>query len=134
MRAYTKNVRESEILADALPFPREIPQEYESAHQEPIFDPKRHLALEPPAQVWRLAEFGYGEEEIRRCASDVAVAGPFRLLSAEGVAAARSVALSLRSMSQISNRTANYLAGGVYRSKFLRDLCECRQITDFLSN
>src|SRR5579872_5689492 len=125
---------DKEIRADPLAFPRDFPPQYKSGHDEPTFDPQRHLALEAPMQVWSLADLGYTAAEISGCASDIAVAGPFRLLSAEGVAAARSVALSLRSMSQISNRTANYLAGGVYRSKFLRDLCECRQITDFLSN
>jgi len=64
----------------------------------------------------------------------VAVAGPFRLLSEEGVAAARSVALSLRDSSLTSDRTAKYLPGGVYRSRFLRDLCNCEEIADFLSD
>jgi hypothetical protein len=118
---------------DALPFPRELPPTYEAIRSEAIFDPKRHLALERPKQVWRLSDFGYGAEDIRHCASEVAVAGPFRLLSEEGVAALRRVALELRDMRQASNRTANYLAGGAYRSKFLRDLCNCSQITDFLS-
>jgi len=122
------------VLATPLPFPAEWPATYEAIADEPVFDPVRHLTLEPPRQVWRLEELGYTPEEIRNCATDVAVAGPFRVLSEEGTAAARSVALALRTLSQTSDRTAKYLAGGVYRSRFLRDLCNCPKITDFLSD
>ena len=120
--------------ATPLSFPRERPQTYEPIPDEPAFDPARHLALEPPREVWHLSDFGYTAGEIHECASKVAVAGPFRLLSDEGVAAARSVALSLRESCRTSDRTAKYVAGGVYRSKFLRDLCNCTQISDFLSD
>ncbi len=122
-----------DMPVDPLPFPREPPPPYEAIRNETTFKPERHLALERPTQVWRLSDFGYGAAQILNCASEIAVAGPFRLLSEEGVAAVRSVALALRDMRQTSDRTANYLAGGVYRSKFLRDLCACTQITDFLS-
>ena len=121
------------MSANPLPFPRELPPTYEAIRDEPAFDPDRHLALEAPSRIWRLADFGYSSAQIRNCASAVAVAGPFRLLSAEGAGAARAVALALRNMRQAGDRTANYLAGGVYRSKFLRDLCRCPQIVDFLS-
>jgi len=119
--------------ADPLSFPQELPPTYQPLADEPRFDPARHLALEHPQQIWRLAELGYTPAQIRACASEVAVAGPFRLLSAAGVAAARSVALSLRAHSLSGDRTASYLAGGVYRSRFLRDLCNCTQLTAFLS-
>jgi hypothetical protein len=122
------------VLAAALPFPAELPATYQAIADEPVFDPVRHLALEPPRQVWRLEDLGYAAEEIRKCATDVAVAGPFRVLSEEGTVAARSVAVALRKLSQSSDRTAKYLPGGVYRSKFLRDLCNCPKITDFLSD
>lgn len=122
------------MLAAPLPIPHEAPASYTAIANDPTFDPVRHLALEPPKNVWRLAEFGYTAAEIGECASEVAVAGPFRLLSEEGAALARSVALSLRDSCLTSDRTAKYLAGGVYRSKFLRDLCNCPQITDFLSD
>jgi hypothetical protein len=121
------------MLADPLSFPQELPPTYQTLVDEPAFDPARHLALERPRQVWRLAELGYTPAQIRDCASEIAVAGPFRLLSEEGVAAARAVALSLRAHCLTSDRTARYLAGGVYRSRFLRDLCGCAQISAFLS-
>jgi len=122
------------VFATPLPFPAEFPATYEAIADEPAFDPARHLALEPPRQVWRLGDLGYGVDEIRKCATDVAVAGTFRVLSEEGAAAARSVALALRKLSQTSDRTAKYLPGGVYRSRFLRDLCNCPKVTDFVSD
>jgi hypothetical protein len=122
------------MLSAPLPFPRELPPTYAAIPNEPAFDPARHLALEPPRNVWRLSDLGYTAADIAECASEVAVAGPFRLLSEEGVTLARSVALSLRDLCRTSDRTAKYLTGGVYRSKFLRDLCNCAWITDFLSD
>jgi hypothetical protein len=122
------------MLSAPLPFPLELPPTYEAIPDEPTFDPARHLALEPPRNRWRLSDLGYTAADISECASDVAVAGPFRLLSEEGVALARSVALSLRDLCRTGDRTAKYLTGGVYRSKFLRDLCNCTQIADFLSD
>jgi hypothetical protein len=121
------------MLADPLSFPQELPPTYQPLTDEPAFDPARHLALERPRQVWQLAELGYTPAQIEACASEVAVAGPLRLLSEEGVAAARAVALSLRAHCLTSDRTARYLAGGVYRSRFLRDLCNCAPVTAFLS-
>ena len=121
------------MLAEPLVFPRQAPPTYEQLRDEPAFDPRRHLALEPPSKVWTLSDLGYPAARIRECASEVAVAGPFRLLSPEGVEAARTVAAALRRVSRTSDRTANYVAGGVYRSRFLRELCQCREITGFLS-
>jgi hypothetical protein len=121
------------MLAAAPPFPKEPPREYEMLRDEPTFDPARHLALEPPANTWRLADFGYGEGDIRNCASQVAVAGPFRLLSEEGVALARATAIALKQWRFFGDRTASYLPGGVYRSRFLRDLCNCPLVAEFMS-
>jgi hypothetical protein len=121
------------MLADELPFPSTRPQGYEQLRDEPVFDPQRHLALEPPSQSWTLNDFGYSNEEAAKCASQIAIAGPIRLLSEEGAEAARTVAGALRGSRQGSDRTANYLAGGVYRSRFLRDLCNCPQVTAFFS-
>jgi hypothetical protein len=122
------------MSAEPLPFPRQLPPTYAMIRDEPAFDPVRHLALEAPQRVWRLSDFGYSPAQISECASEIAVAGPFRLLSDEGVAAARSVALALRDMRRSGDRTANYLTGGAYRSRFLRDLCNCAQITEHLSS
>lgn len=122
------------MLTSAPPFPKELPLGYEMLDDEPAFDPERHLALEPPANVWRLADLGYGENDIRECASEVAVAGPFRLLSEEGVAVARTIALRLKKSRVFGDRTASFLPGGVYRSRFLRDLCNCPVVAKFVSD
>jgi hypothetical protein len=121
------------MLAEPLLFPLQMPPTYERLEAEPTFDARRHLALEAPAKTWSLSDLGYSAARLQESASDVAVAGPFRLLSPEGVEAARTVAASLRQVRRTSDRTANYVAGGVYRSRFLRDLCQCKEITVFLS-
>lgn len=121
------------MLADPPSFPSTRPSSYGQLRDEPVFDPKRHLALEPPSQRWTLDDLGYTEEEAETCASRVAVAGPLRLLSDQGAEAARAVALALNDSRQAGDRTASYLAGGAYRSRFLRDLCNCTEVTAFLS-
>jgi hypothetical protein len=127
-------MRAAIMLANPLPHPATRPSGYEQLREEPVFDPQRHLALEPPTQRWTLDDFGYTKDEAKVCASQLAVAGPFRLLSGDGAEAARGVARALRDSRQASDRTASYLAGGVYRSKFMRDLCNCPQVTRFMSD
>lgn len=70
----------------AVPFPEHPPAGYRWLAGEPPFDPDRHLALEPPAEVVTLAEFGYPDAEIEPTATPVAVSAPFRVLSDEGAA------------------------------------------------
>ncbi len=117
------------------PFPRDLPEGYQQLPDETRYDPELHLALEFPQRVWSLEEFGYTPAQIEKCASPVAVTSPFRLLSDEGLAALYQVATRLKSVcSNISgNRTPRHLAGGVYRSQFLRDLCACPVILAHMS-
>jgi hypothetical protein len=121
------------MRAESLSFPSTCPSGYAELRDEPVFDPRRHLSLEPPAQVWTLDDFGYTREEAKACASQIAIAGPIRLLSEEGAGAVRTVARALRGNRLSGDRTASYLAGGVYQSSFLRELCNCPAITAFLS-
>jgi hypothetical protein len=121
------------MFANPLPLPTSRPRAYGQLTEEPVFDPRLHLALEPPARCWSLADFGYTPVETQQCLTGIAVAGPFRVLSEAGVAAARSVALALQDGRQTSDRTASYLAGGVYRSAFFRDLCNSPELAGFLS-
>ena len=118
----------------ALPMPHS-PAAYPAFDDGVVFDPARHLALEFPERKWTLAEFGYSEEAIAQCASPVAVTSPFRILSDQGVADLHDLATRLKSVcSKIEgNRTPQHLAGGVYRSKFLRDLCHCPQLLAHMS-
>jgi hypothetical protein len=121
------------IWAEDLPFPERGPGVYEALANEPSYDPRRHLALELPANVRTLADFAYAGSDIANVASPVAITSPFRLLSDEGVAAMRQVALALRDERIAGERTASFLTGGVYRSKFLRNFCACPVVIEFLS-
>ena len=121
------------MLAKPPPYPDQGPEAYRPLVDEPRFDPERHLALEAPEAVWRLEDFGYDDRTIAGCATDIAVAGPFRLLSDEGVICLREVALALREARTSGDRTASFLTGGVYRSCFLRDLCRSPEVTALLS-
>jgi len=119
----------------ACSFPSEVPEGYFPLRTEPIFDPARHLALEAPSRFWTLEDFGYGEAVIAATPSPVAAAGPFRVLSDEGVAATLEVCRALRDQrrKESGQRTAAYVSGAVYRSRFLRDLTACPDIAAFLS-
>lgn len=121
------------MLASALPFPEQTPAEYAIELNEPRFEPGLHLALEAPAHVWSLADLGYTPAETKECASQLAITAPFRLLSDAGVAQVRRIAINLREKRRTSARTASYLTGGVYRSRFLRDLCNSPEIAHHLS-
>lgn len=126
---------------EPLPFPASLPEGYEMREDEPPFDPARHLALEQPSGSWSLAELGYEAAWIARRPSPLAVAGPFRLLSPEGAATLEAIALDLRRHAQQtgrlegfeSNRNQTFLAGGAYRSRFIRALCHCPDVLEFCS-
>jgi len=125
------------FYADTLEFPKDIPAFYEEkVFDEPIFDPNVHLALpfKRPDQIWTLQDLGYSSEEIsNNCASKLGVTSTFKLLTEEGVSALRDVCLKLYKHHQTHIRTADFVRGGVYRSKFLKDLCLNPEITSFLS-
>lgn len=121
------------ILAEELPFPARAPDVYETLSNEPGYDPRQHLAPEFPSKIWTLADFAYDESDIANVPGPVAITTPFRLMSDEGIAAMRQVALALRDKRVSGERTASFLTGGVYRSKFLRDFCACPVVIDFLS-
>lgn len=122
--------------ARPLALPRDRPEGYRPLEREPRFDPSRHLALEPPACSWSLEEFGYDADAIAATPSPVAAAGPFRLLSEEGAAAAREVCAALRDeglAGGVGLRTGAFAEGAVYRSAFLRDLCDSPEAAAFVS-
>ena len=84
------------MTVSALPFPKSTPDGYRLLADEPVFDPARHLALEAPEQIWTLADFGYDDAVIASTPSTIAAAGPFRVMSDEGVEALRQVCRALR--------------------------------------
>jgi hypothetical protein len=125
--------QKTSVLAEPIAFPLDLPSGYEYLPDEPTFNPQLHLALEKPTQLHRLADLGYEDSIIAQCPTDLAVAGPMRLLSDEGVKALHEVSLGLRRYRQGCERIPNMVRGAVYRSRFMRDLCLCPMITDFLS-
>jgi len=115
-------------------FPTQLPEGYSELDDEPAFDPARHLALEAPHHVLTLDAFGYGADIIARCPTGIAVAGPFRILSEEGAAALQAVAARLYGFRRVADkRTASYVTGVVYRSRFIRDLVAAPALLDHLS-
>lgn len=126
------------MLAEPIAFPNARPPGYEPLGQEPIFDPSRHLALERPSKIMTLKDFGYDDETIAACPSELVMTSPFRIMSAEGVALLHEVALALKAQRFTTNRTgANRLKfnirGAGYRSKFVRDFVTCTLVEEFLS-
>ena len=116
----------------AVAFPDHLPSGYCWFDDEPVFDPSVHLALEEPAEVFYLRDFGYSDEEIATKASPVATSSPFRVMSDEGARVLLQVARKLRAHAISCERIDNMVRGGCYRSRFLRDLCLEPSITAML--
>ena len=115
-------------------FPSTSPKGYQYLDNEPTYNPKIHLALEHPKESLSLQDLGYSEEEIAKCPTNFGVSGVARLLSDEGVKVLMEVAQALKKYSASGGDRIQYmLRGGVYRSKFLRDLCLCSEVSKFMS-
>ncbi len=123
------------MLASPLPLPYDRPASITRVLEEPDFDPRRHLALEMPERIWSLEEFGYDAAVRARTPSPVAITSVFRVLSDEGVAALQFVLRSLKSDQHVSTgrRLSVFLTGGVYRSRFLRDLVSSPLLVEHFS-
>ena len=111
-----------------------FPEGFQALENEPEFCPSRHLALEAPREVFELSSFGYSPSEVASCPSDFAITDAFRILSDEGVACLYEVSKQLEAFATSNPRIERCTRGGVYRSKFLRDLCLCPEITEFISS
>ena len=119
--------------ARQLAFPAAHPEGFPPLQDEPRFDPGRHLAISRPEQVTSLKAFGYGDDEIASCPTSLAVTSPFRILSDEGVACLQEVARGLEPYTRSIERISRMVRGGVYQSKFLRDLCTAPELTEAIS-
>lgn len=120
-------------LAHPLAFPEARPSGYLPLEREPQFDPARHLALERPEMVVSLEDLGYGPEDIAGCPTTLGITSCFRVLSDEGVECLLEVVRSLECFTTSNPRIARNVRGGVYRSRFLRDLCLSPDIADTVS-
>ena len=112
----------------------ELPLGFERLKDEPEFNPARHLALEMPEVIESLSDFGYDDEAIAACPSDFAVTSVFRVLSDEGADCLRAVCDQLEAFTTSNARIDRNVRGGVYRSRFLRDLCLSPDVTAFMSH
>ena len=120
---------------EAVRFPASQPAGYEWFDDEPVFDPDRHLALTEPDHVVSLADLGYSPDEIAGTATDIAISAPFRILSDEGAEIMLATARRLREFCRpAGDRIEHTVRGGVYRSRWLRDLCLSPDVAEHLSN
>tara|TARA_B100000029_G_scaffold310679_1_gene303190 strand:- start:311 stop:1342 length:1032 start_codon:yes stop_codon:yes gene_type:complete len=121
----------------SIPFPNIVPEAYARLVDEPVFNPARHLALEPPTRTRTLHELGYTDQDLCNTPTPFAVAGPFRVLSDEGLTALRAVSDAFRASDNRleHDEGAAYLKprGANYSSRFVRDLSHCPQLSEFLS-
>lgn len=121
-------------LAEELLFPSNLPHGFMSLPETTVFDPSVHLQLEKPTEVYALADLGYSPEDIASCPTTFGATSVFRILSDEGAAALLDVARQLEAFTTSNARIARNVRGGAYRSKFLRDLCLCPEVTAFMSD
>jgi len=125
----------NKLLNSPITFPNTLPDGYYYIEDEPVYDPKKHLALEYSKESISLQDLGYSDEEISKCPTELAISGVVRLLSDEGARVLMQSAQSLRKYSSSGGDRIQYLLRGcVYRSRFLRDLCLCPKVSDFLSD
>ena len=122
------------LMNQPITFPKTLPKGYKYLDKEPTYKPDIHLALEYPKKSLSLRDLGYSEEDITKCPTEFGVSGIARLLSDEGVKELMSVVKSLKGFSVSGGDRIQYmLRGTVYRSRFLRDLCLCPKVSEFLS-
>ena len=109
------------------------PAGFDEFDKEPAFDASQHLQLEAPTDVYGLEDLNYDAETIAHAPAKFAATSVFRVLSDEGAALLYETVKRLEPFATSNARIERNVRGGVYRSKFLRDLCVCPEITDFLS-
>lgn len=119
--------------AHPLAFPDGRPDGFPVLADEPEFDAARHLAIEAPAEIYTLEDFGYGEDEIAASPSAIAATSAFRMLSDEGVACLQQVARKLEPYARGIERISRMVRGGVYQSSFLRDFCRSPELAEAMS-
>ncbi len=130
---FKQSYRQENVVAQPISFPESSPAGFTVLPNEPTYDPQRHLALEKPTEIRRLADLGYDNTVIAQCPTEVAITSPFRLLSEEGVAALHEVSLALQNYRKSCDRIPNMVRGAAYRSAFVRSLCLCPIVSEFLS-
>ena len=110
------------------------PDGFEHIDDKIKFDPNKHLKLEKPSEIFSLKSFGYSEKDIKESPVNFATTSVFRVLSDEGCEALLDVSRKLEKFTTSSPRISRNVRGGVYRSRFLRDLCLSDEVNLFLSD
>lgn len=110
------------------------PKDFELINENVIFNPKKHLQLEEPKEIFSLKDFGYSSEVISNSPANFAATSVFRILSDEGSEILLETTKKLEKYTTSNPRIDRNVRGGVYRSNFLRDLCLSEEISEFLSN
>lgn len=98
------------------------------------FSARRHLAPGRPRRRIRLDEIGYSRRQAEGFPGPVALAGPFRLLSEEGVRTAGRIIRRLARERRLAPDLPSLIRGGVYRSRFLDGLCASPEVTAHVSH
>mmetsp|Transcript_2794 Transcript_2794/g.4786 ORF Transcript_2794/g.4786 Transcript_2794/m.4786 type:complete len:353 (+) Transcript_2794:40-1098(+) len=100
------------------------------------FDAEKHLQIEPPAFIkdlnFRNVPFPFSAEE-QKVKGNLAYTTSFRILSAEGVAAARRSIEANEYLAKSSKRASKYIRGLGYTSNFHRGLAYSKELNDMLS-
>tara|TARA_Y100001970_G_C14078744_1_gene773491 strand:- start:138 stop:1130 length:993 start_codon:yes stop_codon:yes gene_type:complete len=109
------------------------PKGFPSIKNEPVFNPNTDLQLEKPKQVTNLEALGYSKKELKNLSTYFAFSSPTRILSHEGVGKLYEVVKLLEPFAKSSERIPRMVRGGVYQSKYLRDLSLSKDITNFFS-
>ena len=120
------------VSANAIPFPTARPSGYEWFDDEPQFDPAVHLDLVPPDNKTYLADLGYSSDEIATKSTPIAASGAYKVLSSQGAAVLLDSARRLRLHATACERIDTMVRGGVYRSRFLKDLCLDPSLTEMM--
>jgi hypothetical protein len=123
-------------LASPLGLPTQPPPDVDLILEAPEFDAATHLALEWPDTVYTLKDLGYSDEDRALTPSDLAITSPFRIMSPEGVAVMRDLALDLHSAGYIRPKgpgRSGTLHHGVYRARYLQQFMNCPELLDFMS-
>ena len=108
------------------------PPGYMWLKSEPTFDPATDLALEFPKSMTTLSQLGYTDADIRSKATPFAASAPFRILSDHGARTLLQISRRLKEFAHSSERIDRSTRGGVYRSRWLRDLCTSPELTSHL--
>ncbi len=122
-----------------LTFPGEQPAEYHKLVDEPEFNTTVHLDLQLPETLTTLTDLNYSTGDVAQCPSSFGYCSAFKVLSSEGVRVMQEVCARIYTNRNSSdgtgiNRLGSYARGAGYRSRFIKDFCECPELLEHMSS